>query len=326
MHLYRKWTNLTLLVAALLAVSPLRAAELDKYLPGDTAAVAVVNVHQLLDSPLGKKYLVEHYQAALKQHDDVQKNLTALNLDPLKDIDSVVVSAAALNPEKVLVLVHGKFDLVRLPAAIEDQAKKNPDKLKVLKEGKLSVYESKNDKNTTYATFADKTTIVVSPSKSLVMDVATAAGKSGAPLKKELQELLAKADAKQAAWMAAVLPDELKKGLARNPNAADIADKVNGFSGTIGVDKDLQGSLTIHTADAKSADSISEMLDGLKGFAKLAVGGNPDVGKVLGDLVDSVKISATKNGVTLSLKVSEEMIEKGLKVVPKTEAKEPKKP
>jgi hypothetical protein len=145
-------------------------------------------------------------------------------------------------------------------------------------------------------------------------------------VKKELQEMLAKADAKQAMWMAAVLPEELKKGLARNPNAGDIADKVNGFSGNIGVDKDIQGSLMIHTTDAKAADSISDMLDGFKGFAKLAVGGNPDVGKLLGDLVDSVKITAEKNGVTLSLKISEEMIEKGLKAVPKVEAKEPKKP
>jgi hypothetical protein len=325
MHPYRKWTNLALIVAALLAANPLRAAELDKHLPGDTAAVAVVNVRQLLDSPLGKKFLIERYQAALKQNEEARRMFAALNLDPLKDIDSVVVSAASLNPEKVLLLVHGKFDLAKLQAAAEDFAKKNPDKLKILKEDKLTVYEAKNDKNTAYSTFADKTTIVISPSKSLVVDITTAAGKSGAPVKKELQDLLAKADGKQAMWLAAVLPDELKKGLARNPNAGDIADKVNGFSGSVGVDKDIQGSLMIHTADAKSADSISEMLDGVKGFAKLAAGNNPDVGKLLGDVVDAVKISAEKNGVTLNVKISEEMIEKGLQAVPKKE-KESKKP
>src|SRR5262245_20191709 len=140
MHPYRTWTNLTLVVAALVAAVPLRAAELDKYLPGDTAAVAVLNVRQLLDAPLGKKYLVERYQAALKDNEDAQKMLTALNIDPLKDIDSVVVSAAAVNPEKILLLVHGKFDLPRLQAAAEAHAKKNPDKLKILKEGKLTVY------------------------------------------------------------------------------------------------------------------------------------------------------------------------------------------
>jgi hypothetical protein len=326
MHPYRKWTNLALIVAALLAANPLRAAELDKHLPGDTAAVAVVNVRQLLDSPLGKKFLIERYQAALKQNEEARRMFAALNLDPLKDIDSVVVSAASLNPEKVLLLVHGKFDLAKLQAAAEDFAKKNPDKLKILKEDKLTVYEAKNDKNTAYSTFADKTTIVISPSKSLVVDITTAAGKSGAPVKKELQDLLAKADGKQAMWLAAVLPDELKKGLARNPNAGDIADKVNGFSGSVGVDKDIQGSLMIHTADAKSADSISEMLDGVKGFAKLAAGNNPDVGKLLSDVVDAVKINAEKNGVTLNVKISEEMIEKGLQAVPKKESKEPKKP
>jgi hypothetical protein len=323
MQWYRKWTNLTLVAAALVVVSPVRSAELDKYLPGDTTAVAVINVRQLLDSPLGKKYLVERYQAALKQNEDAQKMFTALNLDPLKDIDSVVVAAPSLNPEKVLLLVHGKFDLARLQAAAEEFAKKNPEKLKILKEGKLSVYESKNEKNTTYSTFADKTTVVISPSKSVVVDVTTAAGKSGPLVKKELQELLAKADGKQAMWLAAVLPDELKKGLARNPNAADIAEKVNGFSGSVGVDKDLQGSLMIHTADAKAADSISEALDGLKGFAKLAAGNNPDVGKLLGDVVDSVKISAEKNGVSLNVTVSEEMIEKGLQAVPKKDSKKP---
>src|SRR5262249_47489587 len=142
----------------------------------------------------------------------------------------------------------------------------------------------------------------------------------------EVQELLAKADGKQAMWLAAVLPDEMKKGLARNPNAGDVADKVNGFTGSVGVDRDIQGSLMIHTADAKSADSISEMLDGVKGIAKLAAGNNPDVAKVLGDVVDTVKISAEKNAVTVNVKISGEMIEKGLKAIPKTESKEPKKP
>src|SRR5262245_3368177 len=119
MNPYRKWTNLALVVAALLAAGPLRAAELDKHLPGDTAAVAVINVRQLLDSPLGKKFLIERYQAALKQNEEAQRMFTALNLDPLKDIDSVVVSASTLDPEKVLLLVHGKFDLAKLQAAAD---------------------------------------------------------------------------------------------------------------------------------------------------------------------------------------------------------------
>src|SRR5262249_7507298 len=124
MHPSRKWTNLALVVAALLAAGPLRAAEPDKLLPGDTAAVAVVNVRQLLDSPLGKKFLIERYQAALKENAEAQRMFAALNLDPLKDIDSVVMSASALDPDKMLLLVHGKFDLARLQTAAEDFAKK----------------------------------------------------------------------------------------------------------------------------------------------------------------------------------------------------------
>ena len=83
-------TALTALAVALLAL-PARAADAEKYLPEDARAVISFNVRQFLDSPLIKKANLEK---ALASDEEAQKVLKDIGLDPLKDVDRLVIAGA----------------------------------------------------------------------------------------------------------------------------------------------------------------------------------------------------------------------------------------
>src|SRR4051794_6457376 len=84
-------TAAALAVALAVCAAPARAADLDPYVPGDTTALLVINARQALDSPVVKKYALDKVQAALKQSAEAQRLLTAAGVDPLKDVDRILV-------------------------------------------------------------------------------------------------------------------------------------------------------------------------------------------------------------------------------------------
>ena len=92
-------------------------------MPPDTEMVLVVNVRQALEAPLTKKYALEQIKAALKGNEEAQKVLMALGLDPLKDIDTLIVANAGANGEKVTFILRGKFDTEKIHTTAQAVAK-----------------------------------------------------------------------------------------------------------------------------------------------------------------------------------------------------------
>src|SRR5438132_11160972 len=98
--------SLTLLLATALVVAlavPVRAADVDRYLPSDTEAVQTFNLRRLLDSSLVKKHGLDKLQELLKDNEDVQKVLSDLGLDPLKDVDSIISANSGADAAKDIV-------------------------------------------------------------------------------------------------------------------------------------------------------------------------------------------------------------------------------
>src|SRR5687767_10960309 len=94
-------------LAVVLAASPTtRAAEPDKLLPADADTVMVVNVKQIIGSEIIKKYALEQMKQAL-QGGEAQKFFGELGLDPLKDVDKIVVGASGKDQAdaKALIIV-----------------------------------------------------------------------------------------------------------------------------------------------------------------------------------------------------------------------------
>src|ERR1700722_18043632 len=143
-HLYRLFLG-AVLVAGLSSTTA-RAAEPDKLLPSWSELVLQVNVRQILDSDITKKYALEQLKQLLDGN-DVKKILSELGLDPLKDIDQLVVGGAGTNKDdaKFIVIVHGKFNTDKLAKAAEAQTKREPDKFSKLVEGDTTIYKLQFD-------------------------------------------------------------------------------------------------------------------------------------------------------------------------------------
>src|SRR5437762_386637 len=118
---------------ALAFAAPTRAAEFDQYLPNDTAVVVSVNVEQLLNSPLGKKYLRAALEQAIKDNPQAQEILKALNFDPLKDLTRLTVAATGTEQDNALAILNGQFDREKVESTLAKVAADQPDKLKIHK-------------------------------------------------------------------------------------------------------------------------------------------------------------------------------------------------
>src|SRR5262245_60147702 len=104
-----------LVVLALLAAgTPARAAELDPYLPADTETFVSINVRQLLDSSLVKKFGLGPARNALKGLDEVEGVLKDLDFDPFKDLDRLVLATpSGKETDRGLIVAYGKFNLAK---------------------------------------------------------------------------------------------------------------------------------------------------------------------------------------------------------------------
>lgn len=306
-----QYRRLCMLVLGLsVAAAPVHAAEADKYLPSDTQVVVAVNVHHLLESPLVKKYGLEKLKEGL-QKDEAKEFMRRTGLDPMKDVTRFLVAGnpSATQHDRVLVIVHGKFDIAKIETTVDEELKKKPtEDVQITKEGDVRLYKIKNkDKKPGqpehfYAAFAAPDTLLVSPEKSYVTD-GLAASKTEAKLGKDFQAVLEKADAKKVVWVAGLITDDVKKGMANFPLTANIATKLESFTGNVGVTDGVQVDLHVYATDEKAANDFSKLLEAAKGFI-------PQDNDMVKELVDGLKINNEKSTVTISAKVSGDLIEK----------------
>src|SRR5438128_1012730 len=118
-----------LLAAVCLAwLAPARAAEVDKLLPNDTEILVTINVRQILDSPLVKKYALDKH--AGKKQTTINKDVQGLiaKEDAKQSVWAVVLSSAlrkssvASNDEKVKEIL-GKFRSFSAGLTVTDEVR-----------------------------------------------------------------------------------------------------------------------------------------------------------------------------------------------------------
>jgi hypothetical protein len=314
-----------LALAALLLAAPARAVEVDKLLPNDTETVLSINVKQMLTAPLTQKLPVNHAKELLKnQAGDAHKILTDLGFDPFTDLDSITVASAGdSEPDKGLIIAHGKFDMAKFKAKAEEVAKDNENTLKIHKVpdgkgGQTQLYEATipNSPQPLFAALLSSNTIVASAGKDYVLDaIDKEAGKKTTKLKsKELEKLLGRIDAKQCLWVA-VLGSTLAKNpfLSNNDDAKQIIEKLDDAIAGITIDKDLKVELAVTAKNANDAKELDEKIkDGLNtalGFAALAATNNKEVAPLV-DLLKNVKPTVKEKVVSLEIEIPGSAIEK----------------
>ena len=207
--LCRLWLPFIVLV---LVAGRADAAETDKYLPDDTNGVISLNVRQVVDSPLFKKTYLPQLQQQLKGQADLQKQLQAIGFEPFRDIDRALLAFAdscerpgGKAEPGFLLIFHGKFDLAKTHAKLVELAPYLKQALKIQKSGANTVYEIVGEERNFFFALPDRNTLVFAPRREPVSDaLERGVGKKKLALKnKEVAELIAKTDGKQALWVVA---------------------------------------------------------------------------------------------------------------------------
>lgn len=300
---------LVLGVAMLFAVSA-RAADPDKLLPNDAEGVFVINVRQLLDSPVVKKFALQQMKAALAKDEKVARPLAAAGIDPLKDVDTILVTGS-LNPanaNKALIVVRGRFDLEKVNAAADDLSKQSDGKLKIHKEGNLRIYETRNDDKPAYMAFKDKNTLVASGNRDYTVEVATE--KTATKPGKALITALSKIDPKDSIYLALVITDDMKKVMSKNPQTQALAPKLEAITGGIALSDFLLASILIHTTDEESADQVKMLVNQLKPFLAVLAQANEEAAPLVNELIANLKVASDKKAVSISIKLNQDLVEK----------------
>jgi hypothetical protein len=318
-----------------IAAFPAHAGDVDKYLPDDSEAVLTINVRQILEAPFIKKDAFADFRKSLEERSGSLKHLKDLDLDPQKDIDSIVVTNSNGDPDRTFLIVHGRFEVTRFEAKAAEIAKAQPDlwsvttiadgtggQYKVLKSSKW--YDFSGVKPTlknkpAYVALLDKRVLVASPAKDLIIDALDKAkGRKKPDLKsKELCRLLEKADGKQSIWLA-ILPSALGKILPLDDDSPfrDQLAKMEAISGGLTFGDDIKLEIAVAAKDGEVARELSteinELLNIVLAFAALSSQGKPDLEPAL-DALKSIKATAKGNTIILKGAVTTEMIEKSLK-------------
>ena len=299
-------------LVALCLTASVRAVSPDSRVPADAEVIVSIDVSQILDSDVFKKYAKEEMEKALL-NEKVKKELDAIGLNPLKDVHKLLITSAGTEKPKVLFVAYGKFDVEKLKAGAEKSAKDKPDELKITTENGKTIYEGKGGDGKDFYAYldADGGAVLASTEKDYLMTAI--ANKSAGP-SKEMQVVLNKIGGKESIWLAAIISKELKKTMASTPSAKDLAPKLEAVTGTINVANDVQTNLVIHTTDAKAAADVKKMLNQVKPLLTLAAqNAGEDAAPLLSEVVDNLKITTEENSVRINLKVSEELFEKAHK-------------
>jgi len=303
------------LTMALVAGPSVRASEPDKLLPADCDSVISINIRQIIESDIVKKYALEQMKQAL-QGNDARKFLGDLGLDPLKDIERVVVGGTGKDQTdmKYLVIVHGKFDPEKLYKAAQAQTQKEPDRFSLVRDGQDKMFKFQpDDGNPIYGTVIDEGTIVMANDKKGV-SAALAASLSGkkAVINRDLATLIAKQDDKASLWMAMVLKGKLDNvklpnGPGVNPALKDHLAKLDTATVVIRVNTDVTLDVGFIMPDAEAAAgmgaSVDEILQQVKGFAPFLAASDPKL-KPLVDVVKTLKSEVKDKSVLISARLT----------------------
>jgi hypothetical protein len=269
---------LPLLLVGLFAASA-PAAEADKYLLDDTDAVIGLDVKLLLQSPLVKKNYLPLAQKQLQNNADVQKNLKEIGLDPLRDIDRILLVHGEschriVNSKEEFapfVIIRGRFDTAKIHAKVAQVQQFIPTLLKIHKSGSNVIYEITADKSF-FLALPDRTTIVGALFKDQVTE---ALDKAANKKKTKLQTagmkfMIEQTDNRHTLWVAAKgsaafsadspLPTAKDKKVAKSARKKLSDSGIDEISGGITVEDGLKAGFRITVPDEDTAKTIEEAI------------------------------------------------------------------
>jgi hypothetical protein len=251
-----------IILLAAAVVPSARAVEIDKFLPPSTEAVVVINVRELLNSPVIKNYGPDRLKTELETNGDANRLFRAFGIDPLRDVREVAiaVSAAASDGDRqFLIVLHGEFKAQKELAALGAGGKTKTSDLQIVEPGGHKLFEVKRhapEDKWLFAEFADNNTLLVSSFPESI----AGAFKGGARASPEMAVALGAVGGKESVYAAAVVSDQMKQRLTQSTKLRGIGPKLLFVTGFLDLTDDVKLRLSVHTSDAEAADKVKTTL------------------------------------------------------------------
>ena len=316
-------------VAALLAANlagPSRAAEVDNLLPKETEFVIQMNVKQMLESDIIKKYALAQMKQTLEGK-DAQKTLKDLGLDPMKDIDQLTVGAWGKDKDDMngLMVVRGTFDAKKIMEAARTAAKDMADKVSIVKEGELELIKFTGDNGKPgYIAVLEGKPILAGSDKKLVAAAVATEEKAKPMLSKELAALVMKQDAKASLFFCGVtegkvgdIPGDFGQLKALGVDGEKIKaglGKMNNMALAVNLGKEVNVAIRLGMKDNDSADDfgaeVTKLVTAAKTFLPIVGGNQPMFKGLIDDVSKTLESVSKEKDVVITVKVSAEAIGK----------------
>lgn len=310
---YFAWIVSTVLCSAAPALAAPRV-EPDRLTPANAELLVHVNVRQILGTSAVQKHALDSLKLLLQNRDgEIQQLLTAAGLDPLRDIDTICLSAAG-NPAttgKLLIVLRGRFDPDKAQSAAGDYSKKHPTRVKASKQGKLPIWEIavEREKKPLVAAFAGKNTLVLTTSKE---DTAAAVGRADRepqPLNKAMLAALDRVQGDAGAWLAMTASDHLKQSLKGGQKGQIVADSLLSITGALEVAADAALTLTIHTNNPTAAKQINDKLGEMVKLFAFMSSDQDGVSRVTREVMEKVKLQMNNNDVCVRFTLTDAQLQ-----------------
>ncbi len=283
-------------------------------LPGDAAAVLVAHLRSLAADPPYRARGPELVKLLADRH--TMKMLRVASLDPLKDIDTLIVSLSDTDSGKLFVSVKAtaSLDVIRIDAALRKECT-------VSSQGGRTVYLM-GGADKTFITVADTKTLALSTSKDYLIEVLDSKVKPSKSAD-ELKAALAKANPRSSAYGAVVVTEDTKAALSRHTEAPPLKSLEDGDSWAAGftlkhyleaaplesitfsvnVTDVAQIDLLINTPDTTTANETALQIKQLLPAIKFVV-----AGPTADEIIDKARVGTKGSSVTLSFKITDKFL------------------
>jgi hypothetical protein len=230
------------------AAQPLHAADIDKFLPADTAVVLRLDVKSMRDTPAlqDDKEALQKGRAfidrVLLEYDAVRKHMTSAGIDVYRDIATITTAMPGDgDPDKAFVVLEGTFDPARFRKTAEAEAAKPDSGLKLVKIAGHDVVQVDfpGREEPLYAFLVDKSTLLGAGSRAKIETALKQIDNDKAEPAKDVRALVQQLDAKQHFGFAGTRTAMAKLLERSNQPFGDVFGQI--FEGA----DNIQGGLTL---------------------------------------------------------------------------------
>ncbi len=284
-----------------LSFSCARKVESDKalsLLPKESAFLFSIDMKRLAATDLYKK-IKEDTEALEKYNEFVEKT----GVDPEKHLERIVLAIPpdVEETQEVAVAIFGIFDREKILSAIEEEGEVETSTY----EG-LEVYSFTPEDEPMGMSFLAEGCLGFGGQESIKRMIELSKGKGESlEANAEMMDVLKDVNQENMFWGAGLIPEDYKQKAKANPMTQSFAS-LRSIILSVNAEKGFDFFMLSRSDVEEDAKLMADAMKGFVALGKMGAGEKPD----LLEMLDKIEIGSKKNEVTISMHLSEELMER----------------